>query len=54
MKILITGGILWKDKEICVEWPIPEGMEEKDLVLSEKDRKWVDLRSILKEKNKDA
>ena len=32
------GGILWSDVEIGVEWPLPEGMTERDLILSEKDR----------------
>ena len=31
------GGLDYKDPEIGVEWPIPEGME---LILSEKDTKW--------------
>ena len=32
------GGILWTDPEIGVEWPMPEGMTEADLILSDKDR----------------
>lgn len=32
------GGILWKDPEIGVEWPMPQGMTEADLILSDKDR----------------
>ncbi len=32
------GGILWSDEEIGVEWPLPEGMTERELILSEKDR----------------
>ena len=32
------GGILWNDKELGVEWPMPEGMTEKDLILSDKDK----------------
>lgn len=31
------GGIFWKDPDIGVDWPIPEGME---LIISEKDQKW--------------
>ncbi|MFR4351107.1 MAG: dTDP-4-dehydrorhamnose 3,5-epimerase [Roseburia sp.] len=32
------GGILWSDSEIGVEWPMPEGMTEADLILSDKDK----------------
>ncbi len=35
------GGLAWNDKEIGVEWPIPEEME---LIISEKDQKWGGLR----------
>lgn len=38
------GGILWKDKTIGIEWPIPDGMTETDLILSEKDTKWNGLK----------
>ncbi|MCR5215566.1 MAG: dTDP-4-dehydrorhamnose 3,5-epimerase [Lachnospiraceae bacterium] len=34
------GGLSWKDPAIGVEWPLPEGMTEADLILSEKDTKW--------------
>jgi len=34
------GGIIWNDKEIGIEWPMPEGMTEQDLILSEKDKQW--------------
>ena len=34
------GGLLWKDPEIGVDWPMPEGMTEADLTLSDKDQKW--------------
>jgi len=37
------GGLLWKDPEIGVEWPLPEGMTEADLTLSDKDQKWGGL-----------
>ena len=37
------GGILWKDPAIGVEWPMPEGMTEADLILSDKDTKWGGL-----------
>lgn len=32
------GGIRWNDPDIGVEWPMPEGMTEADLILSEKDK----------------
>ena len=32
------GGLMWNDTEIGVEWPMPEGMTEKDLILSDKDK----------------
>lgn len=32
------GGLMWNDPEIGVEWPMPEGMTEKDLNLSDKDK----------------
>ena len=34
------GGLLWNDPDIGVEWPMPEGMSEEDLILSNKDRVW--------------
>ena len=38
------GGLLWSDPEIGVEWPMPQGMTEADLTLSEKDTKWPGIR----------
>ena len=38
------GGLLWKDPEIGVDWPMPEGMTEADLIISEKDQKWNGIR----------
>ena len=32
------GGLMWNDPEIGVEWPMPERMTEKDLILSDKDK----------------
>ena len=43
------GGISYKDPDIRVEWPIPEGME---LILSEKDTKWGSFREYAKELGK--
>lgn len=34
------GGILWSDPEIGIAWPMPAGLTEKDLILSDKDRVW--------------
>ena len=33
------GGLMFNDKDIAVQWPIPEGMTEADLILSDKDTK---------------
>lgn len=34
------GGLLWKDPQIGIQWPMPEGMGEDDLILSDKDKVW--------------
>ena len=34
---------MWKDEKIGVEWPMPEGMTEEDLILSDKDKVWGGL-----------
>lgn len=34
------GGLLWKDPDIGIEWPIPADMTEADLILSDKDKVW--------------
>ena len=44
------GGLLWKDPEIGVEWPMPEGMTEADLTLSDKDQKWDGIAEYKKER----
>ena len=44
------GGLLWKDPEIGVEWPMPEGMTEADLTLSDKDQKWDGIAAYKKER----
>ena len=44
------GGLLWKDPAIGVEWPMPEGMTEADLILSEKDTKWSGLEAYKQER----
>ena len=33
------GGIMWNDKKLSVEWPLPDGMTEADINLSDKDKK---------------
>ncbi len=33
------GGLMFNDKDIAIQWPIPEGMTEADLILSDKDTK---------------
>ncbi len=44
------GGLLWKDPEIGVEWPMPEGMTEADLTLSDKDQKWDGIAAYKRER----
>lgn len=39
------GGMAWNDPEIGIEWPIPEGME---LIISEKDQKWLGFQDTFK------
>ena len=42
------GGLLWKDPEIGVDWPMPEGMTEADLTISDKDTKWSGISEFIK------
>lgn len=37
------GGVIYNDPDIGVEWPIEDGME---LIMSEKDTKWPQLKEI--------
>lgn len=46
------GGIFWNSKDIGIEWPMPAGMTEQDLILSEKDRMWGDLDTFKELKKK--
>ena len=39
------GGLAWNDPEIGVEWPLEEGV---DLIISEKDQKWMGLKDTFK------
>ncbi|MBO6214239.1 MAG: dTDP-4-dehydrorhamnose 3,5-epimerase [Lachnospiraceae bacterium] len=32
------GGIMYNDRDLGVEWPLPEGFGEEDLILSDKDK----------------
>lgn len=34
------GGLPWNDPDIGIEWEMPSGMTEKDLILSDKDKAW--------------
>lgn len=45
------GGLLWKDPDIGVEWPMPEGMTEADLILSDKDKVWHGIKEYVADKN---
>ena len=47
------GGIAWNDPEISIEWPIPEGISEKELIISEKDQKWTGVKSLYKQRRND-
>ena len=42
------GGILWNDPQIGIEWPMPEGMTEADLILSDKDKVWKGIQEYKK------
>ena len=44
------GGILWNDKDLGVEWPMLEGMTEKDLILSDKDKVHGGIAAYCKER----
>lgn len=45
------GGLLWNDPDIGVEWPMPEGMTEADLILSDKDKVWHGIKAYAENKN---
>lgn len=44
------GGLLWKDSGIGVQWPMPEGMTEEDLILSDKDKVWGGIEEYISNK----
>jgi len=41
------GGLLWKDPDIGIKWPLPEGMTEEDLILSDKDKVWNGIKKYI-------
>lgn len=48
------GGLIWNDKDIAVEWPMPEGMGPEDLILSDKDQvNWTFREYLEKVKNQE-
>ncbi len=40
------GGIIWNDPQIGIDWPMPDGMTEKDLLLAEKDKLWGGIKEV--------
>jgi dTDP-4-dehydrorhamnose 3,5-epimerase len=44
------GGLMWNDKDINVEWSMPKGMSEKDLILSDKDKVNISFNEYLAQK----
>ena len=48
------GGLIWNDKDIAVDWPMPEGMGPEDLILSDKDKvNWTFEEYLEKVKNQE-
>ncbi len=45
------GGLPWNDPTVGVKWPMPEGMTEVDLTLSDRDTKWPSYLDYLKNRN---
>lgn len=43
------GGLMFNDPDIGVKWPIPEGMTEADLILSDKDKVNASYKDYCKE-----
>ena len=39
------GGLLWNDPKINIEWPLDK-INEDDLILSEKDKKWSTMDTL--------
>ena len=40
------GGLIWNDKDINIDWILPEGMTEEDLIISDKDVLWGGISSL--------
>ena len=40
------GGIIWNDPNVGIEWPMPEGMTEKDLIFSDRDKLWGTIKEL--------
>ncbi|MFI3200456.1 MAG: dTDP-4-dehydrorhamnose 3,5-epimerase [Eubacteriales bacterium] len=43
------GGLYYLDKEIGIDWPIPNGME---LIISDKDQKWDGIKAYVEANNR--
>jgi len=48
------GGLMYNDPDIAVQWPIPEGMTEADLILSDKDKVNASFKDYCAERNINA
>jgi dTDP-4-dehydrorhamnose 3,5-epimerase len=46
------GGLMWNDPDLGVEWPLPEGMTEADIILSDKDKVNASYKEVLAQRNK--
>mgnify|MGYP001444742629 CR=1 FL=1 len=44
------GGLMWNDKDINVEWPMPYGMSADDLNLSDKDKLNISFKKYCEER----
>ncbi|WP_026496822.1 dTDP-4-dehydrorhamnose 3,5-epimerase [Butyrivibrio sp. WCD3002] len=44
------GGLMFNDPDINVNWPIPKGMTEEDLILSDKDKVNASFRDYCSER----
>lgn len=44
------GGLKWNDPDIGIEWPLPQGMTEEELTISDKDHKWSGIKEYIESK----
>ncbi|MCM1044039.1 MAG: dTDP-4-dehydrorhamnose 3,5-epimerase [Candidatus Gastranaerophilales bacterium] len=44
------GGIFWKDPAVGIDWPLPEGMTEADLILADRDTAWGGIEAYKRER----